>query len=219
MVSLETLSEFFKPETRKNGEDFVRKDQVFLSIAADTQVQAFIKAGTGARVNLKSKSIEASEIQALCSCPLFAKGTLCKHVWATLLAVEKKHPDFLESKTEISANAVEESPATAARKEKQAEFKKAQSARLKERNKQQRLEKKKQKRESHKPEVTYPAEVQAALDFFDQNGFPLKDDMTEEAIQFAKKKLARIFHPDIGGSHDEIVTLNHHSQVLLKNLS
>ncbi len=217
-MSLEILSEYFKPEYRKAGEDDFRKDLVHLSIAADTQVQAFIKAGSGVRVHLSSKAISSSQIVARCSCPTFGKGVMCKHIWATILATEDKHPDFLESKTDISAIEIEEKPEVAQRKAKQAEFKKAQSDRLKERNKQQRLEKKKEKRASSKLAVSYPPEVQAALDYFDENGFPLKDDLTEQSIHFAKKKLARVFHPDIGGSHDEITTLNHHSEVLLKSL-
>lgn len=212
------LSEYFKPETRKAGEDLFRKDLVFLSIAADTQVQALVKSGSGARVSLKSKAISAPEIEARCCCPAFAKGTLCKHIWATLLAVEKKHPDFLESKAQIAAIAVEETPATSARKAKQSEFKKAQSARLKERNKQQRQEKKSEKRATSRFQTSFPPEIQSALDYFDQNGFPLKDSLDEESIQLAKKKLSRIFHPDRGGTHDEIVTLNRHAEVLLKSL-
>ncbi|MEZ0392122.1 MAG: SWIM zinc finger domain-containing protein [Pseudobdellovibrionaceae bacterium] len=209
---------YFKPEVQKNGEDYFRKGLVHLSIASDTQVQAFIKAGTGARVHLAAVAISSSEMTARCTCPIFSKGSLCKHIWATLLAVEKKHPDFLDSKSEIVATVAAESPGTSERKAKQAEFKKAQSARLKERNQQQRLEKKQLKRSAQQAVPSYPPEVQAAFDYFDENGFPLKDDLSEESIRLAKKKLARIFHPDLGGHHKEITTLNHYSEILMKIL-
>ncbi len=213
---MQKISEYFKPEHLKAGEQYFRKDLVYLSIAADTQTQALVKAGTGARVFLSTSSISSPEIFARCSCPTFAKEILCKHIWATLLAVQKKHPDFLDSKKSIEAAEITESPETLKRKAQQADFKKAQSARLKERNQKLRLEKKKQKRASKEVEPTYSPAVQAALDYFDENGFPLKNDLRLESIQSAKKKLARIFHPDLGGSHEEIVILNRHSDALLK---
>lgn len=212
----QSIQEYFKPEVRKNGEDYFRKDLVHLSVAGDTQVQAFVKAGSGARVQLSAKAISSPEFAARCSCPPFAKGALCKHIWATLLAVEKKHPDFLDSKTDIVAAEVVESPEAQARKSKQAEFKKAQSEKLKERNKKQRLEKKRLKKAAKEPQPSFPPEVQAALDYFEENGFSLKDDLSEESIRLAKKKLARVFHPDFGGGHDEIIVLNRHSETLMK---
>lgn len=215
-MSLQKISEYFKAEYIKTGEEYFRKDLVYLSLAADTQAQALVKAGTGARVHLSSTSISSTELSARCTCPTFAKEILCKHIWATLLAVQKKHPDFLDSKKSISAAEIIDSPETLKRKAQQADFKKAQAARLKERNQKLRFEKKKQKRASQQVEPAYSPAVQAALDYFDQNGFPLKDDLSLESIQNAKKKLARIFHPDLGGSHEEIVILNRHSDTLIK---
>lgn len=215
---MEILKECFKPEIRKSGEDCFRKDQVYLSVASDTQVQALIKAGTGARVRLKSPAITSTEIEALCSCPAFSKGQLCKHIWAAVLATKKRHPDFLESKEKIFTTPVEESPAILERKAKQTEFRTAQAARLKERSKQQRLEKKKLMRSVRQFGPSYPPDVQEALDYFDQNGFALKDSLNEKSIQLAKRNLSRIFHPDKGGSHEEVLALNHYSDVLLKSL-
>jgi hypothetical protein len=218
-MSLKMICECFKPEIQKGGEDYFRKDLVYLSIAADTQVQAFVKVSNGVRVLLKSQAISSTEAEAICSCPGFSRGQLCKHIWATLLAVEKKHPDFLESKETIFAMKIEESSALKERKAKQREFKETQSARVKENNKRQRLEKKKQKQSARESDPSYPPAVQAALDYFDQNGFPRKELLNGKGIQLAKKKLSYIFHPDKGGTHEEILTLNHYSEVLLKSLA
>jgi hypothetical protein len=216
---MEILSEYFKPENRTKGEEYFRKELVYLSVAADTQVQAFIKAGAGARVQLKSRAISSIEIEADCNCPIYSKGTFCSHIWATLLETQKKHSDFLESKTEMTATAVEESPASLERKAKLSEFKKAQSAKLKERNKQVRLKKKHLKRAASRVRPSYPPLVESALIYFEQNGFPLEDTLNEESIHIAKRKLSRVFHPDKGGSHEEILNLNHHCEVLLKTLA
>ena len=215
---MQILSEYFKPEIRKKGEDYFRKDLIYLSIAADTQVRALVKAGTGARVHLKSRAISSTEIEALCSCPTFAKSHFCKHIWATILAVEKKHPDFLESKEKILAMAAEETSENLERKAKQAEFKKTQAVRLRERNKQQRLEKKKLKRIDRSAEVARAPEVQEALDYFKQNGFTPNELTNEKSILLAKRELSRIYHPDKGGTHEEILTLNRHSLILIKSL-
>ena len=38
----------------------------------------------------------------------------------------------------------------------------------------------------------------------------------EEALKNAKKKLSRVFHPDIGGSHQESVDLNVNYDILIR---
>jgi hypothetical protein len=60
---------------------------------------------------------------------------------------------------------------------------------------------------------TYPAPVQESLDYFSANGFPL-DDLNMTALLNARKLLSRVFHPDKGGTHDEILELNSHFNVL-----
>ena len=40
----------------------------------------------------------------------------------------------------------------------------------------------------------------------------------EEILKTAKKQLSRVFHPDKGGSHEEMVTLNANFDVLMEFL-
>jgi spore cortex formation protein SpoVR/YcgB (stage V sporulation) len=148
-------------------------------------------------------------------------------MWAMLLAVEKKHPDFLESKTAIEKNErnskkpkLKISPEAEARaaeyKEKQAQFKKQQY----EKQKAWAKEKRRQKKEKHhegkesQSREKYSAPVEQALEFFTKNGFKMEDLPTLEVLKLARKNLSRVFHPDKGGTHDETVVLNHHCEIL-----
>ena len=62
----------------------------------------------------------------------------------------------------------------------------------------------------------FPSFVEDALKYFSDNGFELRGSMNAESINLAKKKLSRVFHPDVGGSHAEILELNKFTETLLK---
>lgn len=62
---------------------------------------------------------------------------------------------------------------------------------------------------------TFPASVESALSYFSDNGFPMPDGPVEDVLSEAKRKLSRVFHPDKGGSHDEIVELNRNCELLM----
>jgi cellulose synthase/poly-beta-1,6-N-acetylglucosamine synthase-like glycosyltransferase len=47
--------------------------------------------------------------------------------------------------------------------------------------------------------------IENAFEYFLQNGFDLKISFNEESISRARKKLSRVFHPDIIGTHEEIL--------------
>lgn len=208
-----SLCAYFKPEIRKSGQDLFLKDVVSLSIASDAQIQAFIKTGTGSRVGFLAEKISSRCFSATCTCPVASKGSFCKHIWATLLKVEQKYPDFLENKQDIEIETTTNKPKADAYQNKQAEFKKNQYEKQKQYAKQKRIEQKKKR--NPEPLPSYPTEVQKALDYFSDNGFPLESELTLEALKLAKKKLSRIFHPDLGGSHAEIVILNQQVEVLI----
>jgi hypothetical protein len=218
-MSVHTWEHFFKPENRASGRALVAKGKVSLSQPSDTEIQAYIRASTTFKITFKSDSVESKTVRVSCTCPQSKKGQFCKHIWAAFLTINEKNPDFLESKTELekgsepkleSATKSKRSPAY---KLKQSNYQKEQYQKQKQRLKDQK-QLKKLVRESPK----FPPPVEMALKFFLENGFPLRESMTKESVGFAIKKLARIFHPDIGGSHSEILELNKFAEILTKFL-
>jgi hypothetical protein len=228
MADVESLwSHFFKPEVRKQGREIFADGAVSLSIAGDAQVQAFVRVTSGARVSFHADSISVPSFEATCNCSSFVKGQLCKHIWATLLEVEESAPDFLSSKTSIergegAARKTVARPADSAAEAKreellarQSENRKAQYQRAKEfakARKEANSPKKSSKLSAATPE--YPDEVEAALAYFKENGFELAPEIELEVLRNAKRVLSRVFHPDKGGSHDEILALNENFDIL-----
>jgi hypothetical protein len=222
-TTLARWEDLFKAETRNGGEKLFAKATVFIASASDTQIQASVRTSTPARVNFKTKSISEPTFFADCTC----KKDLCKHIWATLIAVDEKYPDFLEAKNSIegperrpvatdvpvSAAKIEAAAKAKARadefKQKQAEYRKLQYRLQKERVTKTKLQKK------HAPAArSYPPDVEKALRFFSDNGFVFDASIDEEELSNARKKLARIFHPDKGGSHDEALLLNENYRII-----
>ncbi len=205
------LEHFFKPEARKSGADLVEKGQVKIRYQSDTQFQSYIKSF---KIALSLPNIASPTLMATCSCSLFTKGTLCKHIWATIVLAEEKNPELLEARVSIersaSATRSETFQKLAATKQKQ--YRKEQY------QKQKLWAKEKQKSLKSKTKKMPQQAVKDALLFFSQNGFDLENRMDEELLKSAKKKLARVFHPDAGGSHDESVALNKSFDVLMRYL-
>jgi len=200
-----SLSDFFKPEDRKRGEDLFNQDVVMISSASDTEVRAFVKASGQPRVSLSADDVASESFKAVCSCPAAGKGALCKHVWATLLKLEDKGSDFLESKSAIEQVSTV-SPVKTEIKERQAVFQKQQYEKQKSRAKEMRREKKGQAVQ----QFEYPPEVEDARTYFRENGFDLIHPLEMEALNSARKILSRVFHPDKGGTHAETLVLNQH---------
>ncbi len=245
-MAIERWEHFFKPENRSSGRRYQTEGKISISQPSDTEIQAFIKTSPPLKVSLKTSSIDSPLVIADCGCSAAKKGQLCKHIWATLLAVEDKRPDFLEEKTEIekkssvtegsaadrttslggakpafakpAARALPKKPPTEAQLQSQAAYKAKQNDYRKQQYQKQkeRLKAKKQSEKPSKfPAPSLPEEVEKACEFFSENGFPMENPPNLESVQLAKKKLARIFHPDIGGSHDEIIELNKNTKILL----
>lgn len=227
-MSLEQrFAEYFKPEIQKRGRQDFLKGVVFISTFSDTQVEGLIKAMTPLKVAFRSTDIASPIFTASCTCSMAAKGGYCKHMWAMLLAVEKKHPDFLEYKTAIEKNersfsapkpqlSPEDEDRAAEYKEKQAEYRRQQYEKQKAWAKEQRRQKKEkpQKVQESGPREKYSAPVEEALEFFTKNGFKMEDLPSLEVVKLARKHLSRVFHPDKGGTHDEAVVLNRHFETL-----
>ena len=207
------LENCFKPEIRKRGGEVFTKEQAFISSGSDTRVQGLVKSTPPLKLLLTAPSIASPVIIASCSCSSGAKGILCRHVWAMLLQVNLKCPDFLENKSSIETGSLV--PVTpSSYKVKQAEYKKSQY------EKQKTYAKEKKaglKRKFAAPAGRqHPVAVIEALDFFSVNGFDMNENFDEELLKKAMKQLARVFHPDKGGTHDEAVTLNNHFAVLAR---
>lgn len=222
-MPLDRWDHFFKPAIRSSGRTLVAKAKQ--SRLSDTEVLTYFRVSSSVKVVLTSPSISSDSIVADCNCVQSKKGVFCKYVWAALLLVEKQHPDFLEDKTELDLKnqddaAPEPKTETDVKREeyqtnqkaRQADFRKQQYQKQKERAK----EWKKRKEPAEPDPSVYPPVVERSLEYFSLNGFDLREAMTVDAITAAKKKLARVFHPDLGGTHDEIIALNHHSEILMK---
>ncbi len=213
MSALLTLAHLFNPEIKKYGEDEFKKNIIFISNFSDTQIQASIKSMIPIRISLRSETIESTTFSASCTCSVFTKGQLCKHVWGTILATEKKHPDFLDSKTNIEMLVKSTSPAESKQKIKQTEYKKTQYEKQKQWAKDNKAKKEKDLNAASREK--YSDDIEAALAFFAVNGFDVDEDTDEEFLNKAKKSLSRIFHPDKGGSHEESIALNQNFEILI----
>ncbi len=212
-MSLEsTLGHLFKSEVKNDGSKEFKKGTVFISNYSDTQIQASMKSMIPIRVSLRAESISNPEFSVSCTCNVFTKGHLCKHIWAVLLTVEQKYPDFLDSKTDIQSAPVAIDPKKAEMKAKHKEFQKAQYEKQKQKIKDI---KKEQKRIDSEPvQEKHPAKIEKAIEFFLENGFKIEASTDPEVLNKIKKTLHRVFHPDKGGRHDEAVALNKHFDVL-----
>lgn len=205
------ISTFFGSQERSKGSELLRKDVVVISSASETDVRAFIKGSSSCRLTLTAEQVLAPTFSASCSCPQARKGSLCKHVWAVLLKLEQNGADFLNGKIEVLAPSEKINPSDQARKTKQEEYKTQQREKAKARGKEIRQRKKQE------PQFTYPEPVQESLDYFSKNGFAM-DDLTMDALMNARKLLSRVFHPDKGGNHEEVLELNAHFDVLASYL-
>jgi hypothetical protein len=207
------LGHFFKSEIKVSGLQEFKKATVFISNHSDTQIQATMKSMIPIRVSLKSDSIESPDFNAKCSCSVYGKGNLCKHIWALILTVEQKYPDFLDSKSNIEITAQIATPKESLQKEKQTEYKKSQYEKQKQWAKD--IKAKKEKDFDNLTKKKYSDEIEAALKYFTINGFDVDESTDEEFLNKAKKSLSRIFHPDKGGSHEESIALNQNFQILI----
>ena len=246
-MSVETNWEhFFKPEVRKAGESLLKKGAVFLKLGSDVQVDSYIRGSTSAKVSFRSDSISSNEFSVDCSCALSKKGQFCKHIWATLLLVENKTPDFLESKTSFekvmrasSSSATAQpladtvlddtvSPRAKVISQSQIDYKKRQADFRKQayQDQKQRMKLFKSKTVSSK-KVSFkeagdsqaiadlPDRIRAAANYFKDNGFPMAPPFDDVAVNQAKRVLSTVFHPDRGGTHEEMLELLGHAKALL----
>lgn len=216
------FNHYFKMETQNAGQKLVLQDKVFVCLHSDTQVQVIIRALTPIKVIFKAVSIENTNIVVNCSCKVFLKQKLCQHIWAALVQLDSVSSDFLSNKNSLTLQVnTSTSPQTIRfnsriqndlAKEKAASFRKAQYLKMKNFKKKKTINNDLQNQK--KSTIAFSQEIQAALDYFEKNGFSISNDPNQEVLIKAKKSLARIFHPDRGGSHEETVELNKNFEIL-----
>lgn len=236
-MGIQNWEHFFKPEVRSSGQLLHKQGKISVSTPSDTEISAFIRTTPPLKVSLKTQSVSSPIVYADCNCPAAKKDLFCKHIWATLIATNEKNPDFFEDKIEIekmkselkeTAFKPKPSAQTKAWEEKQAAFKLKQAA-YKEKQKESQATYRKEQYQKQKQRVKdfknktkdisenpeFPVKVEKALFYFSENGIDLRNCLNPEMIGVAKKKLARVFHPDLGGSHEEILKLNEYAEVLM----
>ena len=86
MSLITQLSSDFSSAVRSRGADYFQEGRVKITDGSDWEVFARVR---GSRVYRVDLSIEANELVVYCDCPHFEREP-CKHLWATILAVEGK---------------------------------------------------------------------------------------------------------------------------------
>jgi hypothetical protein len=221
-MNSEASEKFFKSSARSAGSRLYKEAKVSFSKPSALEVLAYIKPNY--KVGLKLESMQSKNIVADCNCPQSKKGELCKHIWAAFMAVFEKSPDFFESANEVTKKntlAKETPQLSEAQINSKAAFKLKQQDYRKEQYQKQKLRAKefKNKKKISIDVPVFPPEVQKAILYFSKNGFSFEDLLNEDVVCSARKKLSRVFHPDVGGTHAESLELNGNSEILLKYLS
>ena len=84
------LSSFLEPDfsqaTRNKGEAYAQAGRCLLFSWTDTKIVYGVRGGGDYRVVLER---EADAVDCSCSCPRFADGYPCKHIWAAALSIER----------------------------------------------------------------------------------------------------------------------------------
>ncbi len=231
MAIAELFGNFFKSEIKSSGSKLFAEKKISVPSGSDTSIHAYVRATPPLKVRLMAADISTETFTADCNCPVAKKNQFCKHVWATLLCVEEKYPDFLSGKTVIEKGSLAlEAPTTRAERSEAAATSYREAAKIraagyrKEQYEKQKLRAKewkgqRQKRDTSVDErASHPPEIRAALAYFSSNGFPMATGPSETLLGEAKRKLSRVFHPDKGGSNDEIVELNRNCELLQRFL-
>jgi superfamily II DNA or RNA helicase len=86
MSLITELSSDFLKAVRSQGADYFQSGRVKITKGSDWEVCARVRGSRTYRVDLE---IEGDELIVNCDCPAF-KNEPCKHLWATILAVEEK---------------------------------------------------------------------------------------------------------------------------------
>ena len=79
------FSNVFKPKIRDRGHAYFRSNTVEIIDYSESHIEALVQGTDDYRVRLK---LTRSALRVACTCPYFAEGENCKHLWATMLAAD-----------------------------------------------------------------------------------------------------------------------------------
>ena len=89
------ISNYFTAGIRNRGRSYFQSGQVNVLSTGESSVVAEVIGSEAYTVTLglTNRSGAISKIEAFCSCPYVDSNLdFCKHIWATILAVEKRPP-------------------------------------------------------------------------------------------------------------------------------
>src|ERR1041384_1168135 len=78
----------FNPKIRDRGHGYFRSGAVKILKHSDSHVLAQVKGNFDYFVELQ---LTLNSLDVACTCPYFADGEDCKHIWATMLAADSKN--------------------------------------------------------------------------------------------------------------------------------
>jgi len=80
----------FQAGDRSRGEDYFLESRVFLNKPRANRLTAEVTGSCDYQVQVDWRQVDAGLLRVDCECPRFADGWLCKHLWATLLEIDRK---------------------------------------------------------------------------------------------------------------------------------
>jgi superfamily II DNA or RNA helicase len=90
MTIVEQYAASFPAGSRTRGRAYFQQGRVVLKQVGASRVDATVRGSYGMRYKVALEwTQDATEILATCTCPYYEGGDLCKHLWATILAVEQ----------------------------------------------------------------------------------------------------------------------------------
>lgn len=222
---MERWQPYFKQAVVIRGEELFLRAAPRVSLAGNANIEAQVQDKGRKMVRFAIDSQAPSTVNASCSCWKPGRAQFCLHLWSSLRALETHYPEASASWKELNLKP-EEDAGQAARLEKaqllrsrQADYRKAAYEKSKERNRafSQKIKPAAANSSAHsanssREKLAEP--TQNALKYFSLNGFEFAYPLDLAALNAAKKLLSRVFHPDRGGTHEEMLTLHHHFDVL-----
>lgn len=81
------LKNYFNSKTRSRGDEYFRDRLAEIEASSDKSVCVLVAGTYQYRVIL---ALDGDILSVSCACPYFAEHNLCKHIWATVLEIDKQ---------------------------------------------------------------------------------------------------------------------------------
>ena len=86
----ESLKAYFPQNIRTRGNSYVRKHRVSLRQARRKLISGKVHGSRSYSVELSLDENDENQIRVFCTCPHFRRGYACKHLWAAIVAADRK---------------------------------------------------------------------------------------------------------------------------------